>query len=185
LENFNIQLPWKVGGAVTYATPDLPLQDLFRLDPTREGGTMALEQVMSGATPFFKTPIEYWAGKKMFAGIPYRDEFVKLPVAIRSIPGMTTSIKMLGWGDKNSAGDWMINDKKLGIIENMLPFLGRFRRIIPEDEKTQETWIQTIMSTLGGVSVRINTPRQQRNEEIRRAVAASNERDVWNSFNRR
>ena len=185
LENFNIQLPWKIGGSVTYATPDLPLQDLFRLDPTREGGKMALEQVMSGATPFFKTPIEYWAGKKMFAGIPYRDEFVKLPVAIRSIPGMTTSIKMLGWGDKNSAGDWMINDKKLGIIENMLPFLGRFRRIIPEDEKTQETWIQTIMSTLGGVSVRINTPRQQRNEEIRRAVAASKDRDVWKSFNTR
>ena len=39
------------------------------------------------------TPVSQ-AGKKMFAGIPYRDEFVKLPVAIRSIPGMTTSIKM-------------------------------------------------------------------------------------------
>ena len=185
LENFNIQLPWKIGGSVTYATPDLPLQDLFRLDPTREGGGMALEQVMSGATPFFKTPIEYWAGKKLFAGIPYRDEYIKLPVAFRTIPGMTTSLKMLGWGDKNSKGEWMINDKKLGILENMLPFLGRFRRIIPEDEKTQETWIQTIMSTLGGVSVRINTPRRQRSEEIRRSIAESRDREVWKSFENR
>ena len=185
LENFNIQLPWKIGGAVTYGTPDLPLQDLFRLDPTREGGKMALEQVMSGASPFFKTPIEYWAGKKMFAGIPYKDEFVQLPVAFRVIPGMTTSLKMLGWGDKNADGDWMVNDKKLGILENMLPFIGRFRRIIPQDEKTQETWIQTIMSTLGGVSVRINTPRNQRNEEIRRSITKSRERDVWKSFENR
>ena len=185
LENFNIQLPWKIGGSVTYGTPDLPLQDLFRLDPTREGGGMALEQIMSGATPFFKTPIEYWANKRLFAGIPYRDEYIKLPVAFRTIPGMTTSLKMLGWGDKNSKGEWMINDKKLGILENMLPFLGRFRRIIPEDEKTQETWIQTIMSTLGGVSVRINTPRRQRSEEIRRSIAESRDREVWKSFENR
>ena len=92
---------------------------------------------------------------------------------------------MLGWGDKNSKGEWMINDKKLGILENMLPFLGRFRRIIPEDEKTQETWIQTIMSTLGGVSVRINTPRRQRSEEIRRSIAESRDREVWKSFENR
>jgi len=98
---------------------------------------------------------------------------------------MTTSLKMLGWGDKNSKGEWMINDKKLGILENMLPFLGRFRRIIPEDEKTQETWIQTIMSTLGGVSVRINTPRRQRSEEIRRSIAESRDREVWKSFENR
>ena len=185
LENFNIQLPWKVGGATTYAAPDLPLQDLFRFDPSREGGGAAMEQIFSGATPFFKTPIEYWADKKLFAGIPYQDEFVKLPVAFRVIPGMTTSLKMLGWGDKNAKGEWMVNDKKLGILENMLPFIGRLRRIIPEDEKTQETWIQTMMSTLGGVSVRINTPRRQRSEEIRRSIAKSRERDVWKSFENR
>ena len=185
LENFNIQLPWKVGGATTYAAPDLPLQDLFRFDPSREGGGAAMEQIFSGATPFFKTPIEYWADKKLFAGIPYQDEFVKLPVAFRVIPGMTTSLKMLGWGDKNAKGEGMVNDKKLGILENMLPFIGRLRRIIPEDEKTQETWIQTMMSTLGGVSVRINTPRRQRSEEIRRSIAKSRERDVWKSFENR
>jgi len=185
LENFNIQLPWTINGAVTYGTPDLPLQDLFRMDPTREGGGAALEQVFSGATPFLKTPIEYWAGKKIFAGIPYMDEYVPLPVMIRNMPGMAHSLQMLGWADKNNKGQWMVNDKKLGIVENMLPFLGRFRRLIPEDEKTQETWIQTIMSTLGGVSVRINTPRRQRSEEIRKSIAKARERDVWKSFENR
>ena len=185
LENFNIQLPWKIGGATTYAAPDLPLQDLFRFDPSREGGGAAMEQIFSGATPFFKTPIEYWADKKLFAGIPYQDEFVKLPVAFRTIPGMTTSLDMLGWGGKNAKGEWMVNDKKLGILENLLPFIGRLRRVIPEDEKTQETWIQSMMSTLGGVSVRINTPRRQRSEEIRRSIAEARERNVWKSFENR
>ena len=185
LENFNIQLPWKMGGSTTYATPDLPLQDLFRFDPSREGGGAAMEQIFSGATPFFKTPIEYWADKKLFAGIPYQDEFVKLPVAFRTIPGMTTSLDMLGWGGKNAKGEWMVNDKKLGILENLLPFIGRLRRVIPEDEKTQETWIQSMMSTLGGVSVRINTPRRQRSEEIRRSIAEARERNVWKSFENR
>ena len=75
LEPYGFKLPFKIGDSVTYFTPDLPLQDLIRMDPTAEGGKRVLEQLASAATPFVKVPIEYWAEKKVFAGIPYLQFF--------------------------------------------------------------------------------------------------------------
>jgi len=176
LEPYGFKLPFKINDSVTYFTPDLPLQDLIRMDPTAEGGKRALEQVVSGTTPFIKAPIEFWAKKKVFAGIPYQDKPVNFPVALRSIPGLKEAAKALGFADQNRRGDWLINDKHLGFIENMLPFISRFRRFIPEDKKTQDGWLRTMLSSGAGLSVKINTPRLQRSEVIRRRIRRADER---------
>jgi len=78
--------------------------------------------------------------------------------------------KALGWAKKNSKGEWMMYDNRLAVLDNMMPFIGRLRRVIPEDERTQSRWIQSVMSMFGGVSLRLNTSREQRNERIRRRV---------------
>tara|TARA_R110000851_G_C12653552_1_gene520465 strand:- start:41 stop:514 length:474 start_codon:yes stop_codon:yes gene_type:complete len=146
------------------------------MDPTAEGGKRALEQIVSGTTPFIKAPIEFWAKKKVFAGIPYQDKPVNFPVALRKIPGLKEAAKALGFADQNRRGDWLINDKHLGFIENMLPFISRFRRFIPEDKKTQDGWLRTMLSSGAGLSVKINTPRLQRSEVIRRRIRRADER---------
>ena len=64
----------------------------------------------------------------------------------------------------------MINDKKLGII--------------PEDAKTQETWLQTALSTGAGLSIKINTPRRQRSQRIREKIKKSEERRKRRDWNR-
>ena len=184
LEPYGFKLPFKIGDSVTYFTPDLPLQDLIRMDPTAEGGKRVLEQLASAATPFVKAPIEYWAEKKVFAGIPYQDKPVNFPVALRSIPGLPQAAEALGWAKRNRKGQWIINDKKLGLIEGMLPFISRLRRVIPEDSKTQETWLQTALSTGAGLSIKINTPRRQRSTRIREKIRKSEERRKRRDWNR-
>jgi hypothetical protein len=184
LEPYGFKLPFKIGDSVTYFTPDLPLQDLIRMDPTAEGGKRVLEQLASSATPFVKVPIEYWAEKKVFAGIPYQDKPVALPAPLRVIPGLKEAAKALGWAKQNRRGEWLINDKKLGVIEGMLPFIGRLRRMIPEDARTQDTWLQTALSTGAGLSIKINTPRRQRSQRIREQIRKSEERRKRRDWNR-
>ena len=170
MEGFGLQLPFSIGGAQAYSQPDFPLQDLFKFDPTQRGYGKVMEQMFSSTTPFLKTPIEYWAGKRVFEGIPFREEYVPVPAATRMIPGLMQAAQALGWAKKNSKGEWMMYDNRLAVLDNMMPFVGRLRRVIPEDEKTQSRWIQSVMSMFGGVSLRLNTPREQRNERVRRRV---------------
>ena len=179
LEPFGFKLPFKIGDSVAYATPDLPLQDLIRLDPTAEGGKRALEQIASGASPILKAPLEFFAEKKVYAGIPLKDDWVNMPAAFRLIPGLPQIMKSMSggtWVEKNSRGEWRINDKILNTLENALPYMARWRRIIPEDKKTQDAWLQTMLSTLGGLSVKINTERLQRSESVNQRIEASEER---------
>ena len=177
MEGFGLKLPFSIGGAQAYSQPDFPLQDLFRFDPTQRGYGKSMEQVFSSTTPFLKTPIEYWAGKRVFEGIPFREEYVPVPVAWRSIPGLMQAAQTLGWAKKNSRGEWMMYDNRLAVLDNAMPYIGRLRRVIPEDEKTQSRWIQSVMSMFGGVSLRLNTPREQRNERVRRRVEREMTRD--------
>jgi hypothetical protein len=170
MQGFGLQLPFSIGGAQAYSQPDFPLQDLFKFDPTQRGYGKVMEQMFSSTTPFLKTPIEYWAGKRVFEGIPFREEYVPVPAATRMIPGLMQAAQALGWAKKNDRGEWMMYDNRLAVLDNMMPFIGRLRRVIPEDEKTQSRWIQSMMSTFGGVSLRLNTPREQRNERVRRKV---------------
>ena len=170
MQGFGLQLPFSIGGAQAYSQPDFPLQDLFKFDPTQRGYSKVMEQMFSSTTPFLKTPIEYWAGKRVFEGIPFREEYVPVPAATRMIPGLMQAAQALGWAKKNNRGEWMMYDNRLAVLDNMMPFIGRLRRVIPEDEKTQSRWIQSVMSMFGGVSLRLNTPREQRNERVRRKV---------------
>jgi len=170
MQGFGMQLPFSIGGAQAYSQPDFPLQDLFKFDPTQRGYGKVMEQMFSSTTPFLKTPIEYWAGKRVFEGIPFREEYVPVPAATRMIPGLMQAAQVLGWAKKNSKGEWMMYDNRLAVLDNMMPFIGRLRRVIPEDEKTQSRWIQSVMSMFGGVSLRLNTPREQRNERVRQRV---------------
>ena len=170
MQGFGMQLPFSIGSAQAYSQPDLPLQDLFKFDPTQRGYGKVMEQIFSSTTPVLKTPIEYWAGKRVFEGIPFREEYVPVPAATRMIPGLMQAAQVLGWAKKNSKDEWMMYDNRLAVLDNMMPFIGRLRRIIPEDEKTQSRWIQSVMSMFGGVSLRLNTPREQRNERVRQRV---------------
>ena len=173
LKPFGIQLPFSIGGATAYSVPDMPFQDLMRFDPTSEGAGRAVEQLASGLTPMLKAPVEYWAGKQVFAGIKYTGRFQKVPTTMSKVPGLMPILGSLGFAEKNSAGDWMMQDSRIGLIDNLLPYIGRLRRVLPSEERYQERYLQTLLSTLAGVSLRLNTPQQQENALLRRQIEES------------
>jgi len=173
LKPFGIQLPFSIGGATAYSVPDMPFQDLMRFDPTSEGAGRAVEQLASGLTPMLKAPVEYWAGKQVFAGIKYTGRFQKVPTTMSKVPGLMPILGSLGFAEKNSAGDWMMQDSRIGLIDNLLPYIGRLRRVLPSEERYQERYLQTLLSTLAGVNLRLNTPQQQENALLRREIEES------------
>ena len=173
LKPFGIQLPFSIGGDQAYTVPDLPFQDLLRLDPTAQGTGEALEHLVSSASPMLKVPIEYWAGKQIFGSIPYTGRYQQVPVLHEKVPFLMPALEAIGWARKNSKGEWKMKDDHIAVIDNLLPYLGRWRRVIPNERRYQERYIQTLVSTLAGLNVRINTPFDQRNQVIRDSIERS------------
>jgi hypothetical protein len=174
LEPFGIRMPFSLQGSQVYSVPDLPFQDLLRFDPTGEGWGATMEHLVSSGSPLLKVPVEYFAGKQVFASIPYTGRLQQVPVAHRSIPGLMQGLSAIGWAEKNAKGEWKMLDSRISVIDNLMPFIGRLRRLIPEEERySEEKYIQTLVSTLGGISMRVNTPHQQRSVRVRDSIERS------------
>ena len=167
MKPFGIRLPFSIGGSQVYTVPDLPFQDLLRFDPTQEGFGDAVGHIISSGSPIFKTPIEYWAGKQMFKGIPYSGRLQQVPEPWGRIPGLMHALSTVGWAEKNARGEWKMLDSRIAMLDNAMPFLGRFRRLAPTEDRYQERISQTFASTFGGLSLRINTPYEQNAVRIR------------------
>ena len=176
LKPFGIRLPFSIGGSQVYSVPDLPFQDLMRFDPTQEGFGDALGNIISSGSPILKLPIEYWAGRQMFKSIPYSGRLQQVPTVWESIPGLMPALSTIGWAEKNARGEWKMLDSRIGVLDNAMPFLARFRRLIPNEDRYQERLSQTFVSTFGGLSLRINTPYEQNAVRIREEIERDRER---------
>ena len=182
MKPFGIQLPFSIGGSTAYTVPDIPFQDLLRFDPTQEGFDDVLGNVLSSMSPILKVPLEYNAGKQFFKDIPYTGRYQQVPVAWNAIPGLMPALGAINWAEKNSKGEWKMMDSRIAVMDNFMPFIGRLRRMIPNETRYQERYIQTLVSTLGGINIRINTPFEQHQErvreDIRRSILYGEKRDI-------
>lgn len=182
LKPFGIQLPFSIGGSQVYTVPDLPFQDLFRFDPTQKGFGKSLEHLVSSGSPLLRVPIEYWAGKQVFANIPHKGRLQEVPTVLRSIPGLMPALSVVGWADKGPNGQWKMQDNRIAFMDGLMPYIGRMRRILPDEKRYQERWMQTLVSTFSGLNVRVNTPYTQRSARImsqmERASELRYERDL-------
>ena len=61
-------------------------------------------------------------------------------------------------------------DSRIAVMDGLMPYIGRLRRVIPNESRYQERLVQTLASTLGGLSIRINTPYEQRMQVIRQMI---------------
>jgi len=60
-----------------------------------------------------------------------------------------------------------MTDSDLYILDQLLPFMGRLRRLIPGEDKYEQRWLTTFISTMFGGGLRANTPEEQQNQLIR------------------
>lgn len=149
-----VRLPWMQGGGHVYWTPDLPARDLQRLnDPLSEGLGML--------TPVIKTPVEWWAHKQTFKDLPLSDKkFVPLPLPALVIDrGIGPALVALGRAQKQD-GHYFMTERDAYALEQFVPILGRYRRLLPKEEKYKERQWTSVFS-LFGFGSRTNTLKEQ------------------------
>ena len=174
LEPFGIRLPFEWGGARVYSIPDMPFQDLFRLDPTQHredepwsyGISQFMDQMAWQMSPLIKTPIELIAPRARFqvgdyGGVPFSGEYEETPSIITKPFGFLMPLmERIGWARKKN-GKWEMRDHHVQFTMNMLPTLAKMRRLFPSEEKFEKNLGAAWISSLGGISARPNTEEVQ------------------------
>ncbi len=169
-ENMGIRLPFSTGGNRVYALPDLPFRDLARY---LKSPTSPARGLVESAMPFYKLPIEIWAGKRTFADIPFTGRYQQVPHSIRLLPGLMPFLSVWGKAKKNERGEWKMRDQDIYAIEQFMPILGRARRLVPNESAKQERLITTYASFLFGLGLRTNTPSMKRGQLIQDKIKHS------------
>ena len=175
-ENMGIRLPFQSDGNRVYALPDLPFKDLARYLKTPSSPARGL---IESALPFYKLPIELWAGKRTFADIPFTGRYQQVPHAMEKLPGFMPLMSAFGQAEKNKRGEWKMRDQTIYVVEQAMPLLGRMRRLIPNEDAKQKRLMTTYFSTLFGLGLRTNTPQEKRNQLIKDKIKHSqDQRDL-------
>ena len=161
VQPFGIRLPWTKSGATVYTVPDIPFQDLFRFDPTGIGGPKEVwDQIMWQVSPVIKAPLEALAFRAKASGIPFRGDFIPTPRVFEDIPFLMDAAAATGLARKQE-GEWQMRDNHIYFLTNMIPLLGRVRRILPNEERYQQRLWESVLSTFMGINARVQTPEAE------------------------
>ena len=167
---FGIRLPWEWGGARVYTTPDLPFADLFRYDPTRkiegQGGiipsgiTEVKDNMLWQLSPIAKIPLEMAFGESLRGGFNFTGKYQTMPLVFSEMAGAPVMRGLANAvpGIRKRDGEWQIRDYLLYFLSSALPALSLSRRLMPTEERYQQRFIETIFSTIFGVSIQRQTP---------------------------
>jgi hypothetical protein len=170
---FGIRLPWKWGGARVYTTLDLPFLDLFRYDPTQriegQGGivpsgvTEVKDNMLWQLTPIAKIPLEAIFGESLRGGFNFTGKYQTMPFVFSEMAGAPVMRGLANAvpGIRKKDGEWQIRDYLLYFLSSALPALSLSRRLMPTEERYQQRFIETIFSTIFGVSLQRQTPEVQ------------------------
>jgi len=164
LENMAIRLPWKINDYQSYWIPDLPFRDLNRL--MKEPGSITRVFAESAAPPV-KVPLEIWAGKQFFADLPFSGRYQQVPPVYAKFPFLMKALGLAGKAKKDRKGEYKMRDQDLYMLDSWMPFLSRFRRLLPNESRYSRRVASTVVSTVFGTQVRINDPHEKRNQILR------------------
>jgi hypothetical protein len=179
-ENMGIRLPFKVGGHRTYMLPSLPFADLANwskgldeetLSDPLEFATSIGRVPMESAIPHFRFPIEAMLGVRTFNQVPFRDELKPAP-KWANVPVMAQALQVAGLAERSNKGTLLMTDKQAYGVEQFIPVLANWSRLDPISEPKWERsdaakQIATFLNFTLGVGLRVNTPKEKRNEMFR------------------
>ena len=160
-----IRLPFMVNGGHLYSNGALPLTDIAGItDPGQLAGNV---------TPVIKAPIENFANKQFYEGIPFTGKYTPANPVFEA-PGVAQALIASGHAKRGKNGQLFMTDKDQYLAEQFIPILGRVRRLAPADPKFQDKAIQSWITTAFGVSTRTNTRTQQLGQLEGQQITAAN-----------
>lgn len=154
---FNIRLPWQLHGGATYFTPEMPQQDLAKFINTP---SQVANNALGMVSPLVKTPIEDRLGKTFQEQIPLStSKFVPVPTPIKMVPWLSSALDRLGVFHAQGGQQYM-NYRDAYVMEQALPMISRWRRLMPAEASYQDRRLTSLLSFLG-IPVSANTALQQ------------------------
>lgn len=150
----DLTLPGAEGDA--YFSPDLPFlrltSDAAKFDdPSR---------AISDMNPLVKLPLELLAGKKLYNDQPFKTGPQELP---GSWGPLNNLLEAVGLAERGQDGKLYSSDQTSYGVENLVPLLGRLRRLVPTEQAYKERWGSSVAGFLGG-PFKVNTPSAQAGE---------------------
>lgn len=150
-----VRLPWDTSGGKMYALPDLPLNSLQLIGN--------LDELGGQINPVIKTPIEMALDRKVYFGksAPFREGMVAVPSVFKPF---AAALQAVGLAQRGKDGQVYTRDKYLYAIEQFMPFMGRARRLLPDEAKYQDRLPTTVVNFLFGAGLRTNTESDKAGE---------------------
>jgi hypothetical protein len=162
------------GGAnPQYLFTDLPMT-LFPNKVSQITDPSRWSELLSQTSPLIKVPLEALTGKSLYTGIPFKDQYVPVPV------GFQQAIAAVG-GDlptdvfaKAADGTPMMKASYANALQSLIPTTGQLSRLMPAGEGGGFSG-QAFVSWLTGIGTRPLDARAQRGELLRRQQEAKNQ----------
>jgi hypothetical protein len=160
--------PFTEKGQRVYAMPDMPFEDINRMF----GGGVPGSEIPSMVTPLIKTPIELWANKQTFKGIPLTGRQIELPTAHKFLVPALALVPGALSKDKKT-GAITVREDIAYTVDQFLPMIANARRNGPtaNEKRYEDREITQILNFVLGIGVRTNTEHEQKNERLRRRYA--------------
>lgn len=180
-ENMGIRLPFSIGGYRAYSLPSLPFSDLAnwaKAFDTDQPDTSPLDAAlnfarpaMESAIPHFRYPIEHLMGVRTFNQVPFRDQIEPAPDWAK-IPVLAQALDIAGLATRSREGNLLMTDRHRYAVEQFIPVFANWSRLDPaEDPEWSRSdaakQIATMLNFTIGLGIRVNTPKEKRNERLR------------------
>jgi len=148
-DRMNIRLPFSLPGGQSYVMPDMPIKDLNVLGNWND--------LLGQINPVIKTPFEMLMDNKLYFGksAPFLG-YVQVPGTYEKV-GLGAAMETLGFAKRDINGNLMAQDKYMYALEQFFPLMGRARRLLPDEPRYQDRLPVTVLNTLFGLSLRVNT----------------------------
>jgi hypothetical protein len=159
--------PFTEQGKTVYAMPDLPFEDINRFT---QGNP--LSEVQSMVTPIIKAPIELWANKQSFKGIPLTGRQVQMPRA--HMPFLPILALMPGVIKKDKkTGGLTVREDIAYTIDQFLPMIANARRHpgVANEDRYKDRELTQLLNFYLGVGLRTATKNEQNSERLRQQFA--------------
>ena len=89
------------------------------------------------------------------------------------MPFLMEALSLAGKAKKNKKGEWKMRDHDIHNMENWVPFLAKWRRLMPDEARYQRRQAASIVSAVFGTQIRVNDEYEQRNQQLRNDRAFS------------
>jgi len=158
------------GQQPTYWFPDLPMT-LFPSRVSQMTSISQLPEFFSNVSPIIKVPLEAFAGKSMYTGIPTKDKYVPAPLGLKQLL-QVSGIEVPGDVIQNTPSGPVMKASWAQAFNSLLPGFGQVERMLPVSEGNGLSW-NGLFTKLTGIGTRKLDEKAIAGEMIRRKQEAA------------